>query len=197
MMVQSSPEARPTGAGGADDDGGVDHHGETDVSENEEGGGGGEDGEAAEGGESGDEGDKKRKKKRRARRAAEELNLLRDPSDIVVELTEPVLQELAGNRKLHQLRYPTFVVCTHANFQLRTIEGLRAIKGTALKELDLSLNKLLVLDGLEQFSTLKTLRASRNQLADVTVEKLPRLRVLDLSHNRLDGLPDLLSLIHI
>ena len=71
----------------------------------------------------------------RARKTAEELNLLRDPTEKIVELTEPILQELAGAKKLHQLRYPTYVVCTHPNFQLRSIEGLVSIKGTALKEL--------------------------------------------------------------
>ena len=45
---------------------------------------------------------------------------------------------------------PRYVSCTHPNFQLRSVEGLSAIKGTALKELDLSLNKLVVLDALEQ-----------------------------------------------
>lgn len=96
-----------------------------------------------EGGE--EEGKKKKKRKSvRKRRSATDLNLLRDPSEVIVELTEPVLQELAGARKLHQLRYPTYIVCTHENFQLRAIEGLAAIKGTALKELDLSLNKLMV-----------------------------------------------------
>ena len=49
----------------------------------------------------------------------------------------------------------------------------------------------MVLDGLEQFSTLKVLRAARNQITEVTIEKLPRLKILDLSHNKLDGLPDL------
>ena len=34
-------------------------------------------------------------------------NLLRNPGQIVVELTELVLQDLAGAKKLHQLRYPT------------------------------------------------------------------------------------------
>ena len=137
-----------------------------------------------------EEGDKK-KKGIRKRRSAAELNLLRDPTDIVVELTESVLQELAGAKKLHQLRYPTYIVCTNANFQLRALDGLRAIKGTALKELDLSFNKLMVLDGLEQFSTLKTLKVRNNHITEVTIEKLPRLRYLDLSHNKLDGIPDL------
>jgi Leucine-rich repeat (LRR) protein len=44
---------------------------------------------------------------------------------------------------------------------------------------------------LAQFSTLKTLKASRNEIAEVTIERLPRLKYLDLSHNRLDGIPDL------
>ena len=142
-----------------------------------------------------EDGDEKKKKKKlgvvRTRKTANDLNLLRDPQDVVVELSEPVLQELAGARKLHQLRYPTYIVCTHKNFQLRAIEGLAAIKGTALKELDLSNNKLMVLDALEQFSTLKTLKATRNLIAEVTIERLPRLRYLDLSHNKLDGIPDL------
>ena len=157
--------------------------------EGDEGG----DGENADEGEGGDD-DAAKKKKRvvRKRRTAADLNLLRDPEDVIVELTEPVLQELAGHsRKLHQLRYPTYIVCTHRNFQLRAIEGLVAIKGTALKELDLSNNKLMVLDALEQFSTLKTLKATRNLIAEVTIERLPRLRYLDLSHNKLDGIPDL------
>lgn len=96
-------------------------------------------------------------------------NLLRDPDEVVVELTEGVLQELAGPKKLHQLRYPTcvaiastavpylystpphrYVVCTHPNFELCAIDGLTAIKGTALKELDLASNRLTVLDALEQ-----------------------------------------------
>ena len=53
------------------------------------------------GGVSGDEDGAKGKKKRavRRRKTATQLNLLRDPSEIVVELTEPVLQELAGARK--------------------------------------------------------------------------------------------------
>ena len=127
----------------------------------------------------------------RARKTAEELNLLRDPTEKIVELTEPILQELAGAKKLHQLRYPTYVVCTHPNFQLRSIEGLVSIKGTALKELNLSDNKLMVLDSLDQFSTLKILKASRNEIFEVVIEKLPRLKVLDLSHNRLQGIPDL------
>ena len=83
---------------------------------------------------------------------------MRDPEDVVVELTESELHRLAGTHKLHQLRYPTYIVCTHENFQLRAIEGLQAIKGTALKELDLSHNKLMAIDALEQFSTLKTLK---------------------------------------
>ena len=145
---------------------------------------------AAEGldGEAGEEG----KKKRRGRKKdASDLNLLEDPQDVVVELTADVLEELSGHKKLHQLRYPTFIVVTHPNFQLRSIEGLQAVKGTALKELDLSNNRLLVLDGLEQFSTLKVLRAAHNEIAEVTIEKLPRLKHLDLSYNKLDGIPDL------
>eukprot|EP00966_Prymnesium_polylepis_P118597 2741816-Prymnesium_polylepis.2 len=71
-------------------------------------------------------------------------------------------QELAGSRKVHQLRYPTFLVFTHPNFKLRSIEGLQTVKGTSLKELDLSDNKLVVLDRLEQFTTLKTLKARNN-----------------------------------
>lgn len=134
------------------------------------------------------------KKKRRKRRTAKELNLLADPTDVVVELTEAVLEELSGNRKLHQLRYPTYIVLTHPNFQLRSIEGLRAVKGTALKELDVSNNRLMVLDGLEQFATLKVIRASHNEITEVTIERLPRLKHLDLSFNRLDGLPDLAGL---
>ena len=47
---------------------------------------------------------------RRRRRTAAELNLLSDPQDIVVELTESVLDELSGAKKLHQLRYPTYIV---------------------------------------------------------------------------------------
>ena len=92
--------------------------------EGDEGG----DGENADEGEGGDD-DAAKKKKRvvRKRRTAADLNLLRDPEDVIVELTEPVLQELAGHsRKLHQLRYPTYIVCTHRNFQLRAIEGLVA-----------------------------------------------------------------------
>ena len=108
--------------------------------------------------------------------AAADMNLLREPQEVIVELSEQVLLELSGNRELHQLRYPTFIVCTHPNFQLRAIEGLAAIKGTALKELDLSNNKLMVLDALEQFSTLKTLKATRNLIAEVTIERLPRLK---------------------
>lgn len=118
------------------------------------------------------------------------MNLLRDPDEIVIDLTEAVLQDLAGARKLHQLRYPTYVLCAHPNFQLRTIEGLTAIKGTSVKELDLSFNNLMVLDALEQFATLKSLKASRNYIAEVTIERLPRLRHLDLSYNKLDGIPD-------
>lgn len=162
--------------------------------------GGAEGGDVGEGGDDYGDDNGKKKKKKKTRRAADELNLLRDPTDVVVELTEPVLQELAGAKKLHQLRYPTYVVCTHPNFQLRSIEGLQAIKGTALKELNLSHNKLMVLDALEQFSTLKTLRATRNQIAELTIEKLPRLKLLDLSHNRLDGIPDLSgfkALVHL
>lgn len=97
--------------------------------------------------------EKKKRKGVRRRRTGAELNLLRDPDDIVVELTEAELQRLAGTRKLHQLRYPTYIVCTHENFQLRAIEGLQAIKGTALKELDLSHNKLMAIDALEQVRT--------------------------------------------
>ena len=123
-----------------------------------------DDAAAAEGldGEAGEEG---KKKKRGRRKDASDLNLLQDPQDVVVELTADVLEELSGRKKLHQLRYPTFIVCTHPNFQLRSIEGLQAVKGTALKELDLSNNRLLVLDGLEQFSTLKVLRAAHNEIA--------------------------------
>ena len=131
---------------------------------------------------------------RRRRRTAAELNLLSDPQDIVVELTESVLDELSGAKKLHQLRYPTYIVCTHNNFQLRSVEGLRAIKGTALKELDLSQNKLMRIDSLEQFSTLKVLKVTHNLLKEVLIEKLPRLRHLDVSHNYLDGIPDLSGL---
>ena len=147
--------------------------------------------EGKEGDAEGGDGQKKRKSGVRRRRNASELNLLRDPDDIIVELTEAELQRLAGTRKLHQLRYPTYIVCTHENFQLRDISGLQAVKGTALKELDLSHNKLMVVDALEQFSTLKTLKATRNLIAEVTIERLPRLKHLDLSYNKLDGIPDL------
>ena len=144
------------------------------------------------GGLSGDEGGGgKKKKKKKRRKDASDLNLVADPQDVVVELSVSVLEELSGHRKLHQLRYPTYIVLTHPNFQLRSIEGLQAVKGTALKELDLSHNKILVLDALEQFATLKVLRAAHNQIAEVTIEKLPRLTTLDLSHNRLDGIPDI------
>ena len=107
-----------------------------------------EDAGQAEGGE--DDEKQKRNSGRRKRRTPAELNLLRDPDDVIVELTEAELQRLAGARKLHSLRYPTYIVCTHQNFQLRAIEGRQAVKGTALKELDLSYNKLMVLDALEQ-----------------------------------------------
>ena len=73
------------------------------------------------------------KRRLRRRLRADELNLLKAPMDVIVELTEATLEELADNRKLHQLRYPTYLVFTHPNFQLRAIDGLRAIKGTALK----------------------------------------------------------------
>ena len=139
-------------------------------------------------------GGSQKKKRGRRRRTANDLNLVSDPTDVVVELTEPVLQELSGSRKVHQLRYPTYIVLTHPNFKLRSVEGLQAVKGTALKELDLSHNKLIALDNLEQFSTLKTLRASHNLIAEVTIEKLPRLKLLDLSHNKLSGIPDLSGL---
>lgn len=80
------------------------------------------------------------------------------------------------------------------------MEGLQTVKGTALKELDLSDNKLVVLDNLEQFSTLKTLKARNNLIADVTIEKLQRLQHLDLSNNKLGGIPDLSgfsALVHL
>ena len=35
------------------------------------------------------------------------------------------------------------------------------------------------------------LKAAHNQISEVTIEKLPRLKHLDLSHNKLDGIPDL------
>ena len=73
------------------------------------------------------------KRRLRRRLRADELNLLKAPMDVIVELTEATLEELADNRKLHQLRYPTYLVFTHPNFQLRATDGLRAIKGTALK----------------------------------------------------------------
>ena len=125
----------------------------------------GEEGE--EEGEEGQEGAEGKKKKRgvvRKRRTAADLNLLREPQEVIVELSEPVLQELSGARKLHQLRYPTYIVCTHKNFQLRAIDGLAAVKGTALKELDLSNNKLMVLDALEQFSTVRSPPAGQDGL---------------------------------
>ena len=100
--------------------------------------------------EDGDAGKLERNSGVRKRRTSAELNLLCDPDNVIVELTESELQRLAGARKLHNLRYPTYIVCTHHNFQLRAIEGLQAVKGTALKELDLSHNKLMVLDALEQ-----------------------------------------------
>ena len=158
----------------------------------------GDEGEEAADGENADDGDdveedgkkKKRKGLARKRRTAADMNLLREPQEVIVELSEQVLLELSGNRKLHQLRYPTFIVCTHPNFQLRAIEGLAAIKGTALKELDLSNNKLMVLDALEQFTTLKTLKATRTDCGGGD-RAAPRLRHLDLSHNKLDGIPDL------
>ena len=182
------------------------------------------DGDLEEAGVPDEEGEGSEKKKRgRRRRTAADLNLLSDPTDVIIELTESVLQELAGPRKkVHALRYPTYIVLTHPNFKLRSVEGLQAVKGTSLKELDLSNNKLSVLDNLEQFSTLKTLKASHNLIAEVcwpshihtlslhtttklifckagfplcstqvTIEKLPRLKYLDLSHNKLGGIPDL------
>ena len=164
-------------------------------------------GGAAEGG--------KRRLRRRLR--ADELNLLKAPMDVIVELTEATLEELADNRKLHQLRYrrhlvfrasscarPTGCVRSRAPrsrharppappVPRRAAPPRRQGPSAPLRrqELDLSGNKLMVLDGLEQFSTLKVLRAARNQITEVTIEKLPRLKILDLSHNKLDGLPDL------
>ena len=128
---------------------------------------------AGEAGAEAEEAGEGKKKKRRRKKDASDLNLLQDPQDVVVELTVGVLEELSGGKKLHQLRYPTFIVLTHPNFQLRSIEGLQAVKGTALKELDLSNNKLLVLDGLEQFSTLKARLASH---ANPALESRGRLR---------------------
>ena len=49
----------------------------------------------------------------------------------------------------------------------------------------------MALDSLEQFTSLKTLRATHNELREVIFERLPRLKHLDLSHNQLDGIPDL------
>ena len=37
----------------------------------------------------------------------------------------------------------------------------------------------------------QVLKAAHNEIAEVTIEKLPRLKHLDLSHNKLDGIPDL------
>ena len=191
MAMVATSEAIATGDQSADEDQ-VGGDSADDRRLSEAGGDEGSDGGSDGGGGSDEEGDGKKKRKGvRKRKTAGDLNLLREPADVVVELSEPVLQELAGARKLHQLRYPTYIVCTHPNFQLRAIEGLQAVKGTALKELDLSNNKLVVLDALEQFSTLKRLKATRNIISEVTIEKLPRLKYLDLSNNRLDGIPDL------
>ena len=102
-----------------------------------------------------------------------------------------ILDELSGAKKLHQLRYPTYIVCTHNNFQLRSVEGLRAIKGTALKKLDLSNNKLMRIDSLEQFSTLKVLKVTHNLLKEVLIEKLPRLRHRRPVYCRVNVVPNL------
>ena len=133
--------------------------------------------------------------------------------DVIVELTEATLEELADNRKLHQLRYPTYLAsrtptsscarptgCARPRARAQGTRGrprrpcraaaapppraAATLRPARRQELDLSGNKLMVLDGLEQFSTLKVLRAARNQITEVTIEKLPRLKILDLSHNK-------------
>ena len=190
MAMEPAPAAaEPTGGG--EDEGDQDDLDAGDYVPGADAGMEEDDAAAAAEGVDGEAGEEGKKKKRGRRKDASDLNLLQDPQDVVVELTADVIEELSGRKKLHQLRYPTFIVCTHPNFQLRSIEGLQAVKGTALKELDLSNNRLLVLDGLEQFSTLKVLKAAHNEIAEVTIEKLPRLKHLDLSYNKLDGIPDL------
>ena len=48
-----------------------------------------------------DGGEAEKKPKRRRRKTAADMNLLRDPEDVIVELTEPVLQGDAAARTQH------------------------------------------------------------------------------------------------
>ena len=139
-MEPAPAAAEPTGGG--EDEGDQDDLDAGDYVPGADAGMEEDDAAAAAEGVDGDAGEEGKKKKRGRRKDASDLNLLQDPQDVVVELTADVLEELSGHKKLHQLRYPTYIVCTHKNFQLRAIEGLAAVKGTALKELDLSHNKI-------------------------------------------------------
>ena len=65
-------------------------------------------------------------------------------------------------------------------------DGLLEPRATSVRALI-----VCVCNGAWQFSTLKTLKATRNLIAEVTIERLPRLMHLDLSYNKLDGIPDL------
>ena len=92
-----------------------------------------EDDEGEEGSEDGDA-DHVKRRVGRGRRSAARLNLISDPEDVIVELDEATLEELAANKKLSSCQYPTYIFLTHPNFQLRLIDGLSAVKGSSLKE---------------------------------------------------------------
>ena len=94
---------------------------------------------------------------------------------------------------LDSLRHPAALDFSHANFKLRGLDALAAVREGALAELNVACNDLTSLAALNRFQQLRKIIATGNrlQIGSGLVLRLPRLQEIDLSHNSLTAVPPL------
>jgi len=94
---------------------------------------------------------------------------------------------------LDSLRHPAALDFSHANFKLRGLDALAAVREGALTELNVACNDLTSLAALNRFQQLRKIIATGNrlQIGSGLVLRLPRLQEIDLSHNSLTAVPPL------
>jgi len=77
------------------------------------------------------------------------------------------------------------------------IEGLNK-ENSNLEELDLSINVISKIDGIENLSKLTNLKLNRNQIDEISgLEKLQNLKALDLSNNKITEIKGIEKLINL